>query len=154
MSNCYAGHPCKSAYQIFFESIKINNCWEWQGYKTKKGYGRIRWRADNNKRNCIAAHRLSYEIHKGNIPEGLTIDHLCRNRLCVNPDHLEAVTNKENILRGAGVCAENLRKTHCKRGHEYKKETVYLSKKGRCCKICRRVTISNYKKRTKQNASK
>lgn len=81
---------------------------------------------------------MSHELHKGPIPEGLVIDHLCRNRGCVNPDHLEAVTQRENILRGEGLAAANARKTHCPKGHPYSGENLYVvpSSGRRQCRIC------------------
>lgn len=87
--------------------------------------------------NDSLAHRVSYEKSKGPIPKGFVIDHLCRNGLCVNPDHLEAVTNKENILRGFGAPAINARKTECKNGHPLKQPNLYSSKRGkRICRQC------------------
>ena len=86
------------------------------------------------------AHRVAYEKAYGPIPEGLVIDHLCRNGLCVNPEHLEAVTRKENILRGEGACAQNARKTHCKRGHELIPENLIERSDGRRdCLLCDRI---------------
>ena len=83
--------------KLDFESkytVKESGCWEWNG-KLNNGYGRIRF-----KQKSTAAHRVSYEIYKGQIPDNYCIDHLCRNKKCVNPEHLEAVTQLENTLRG------------------------------------------------------
>lgn len=85
------------------------------------------------------AHRLAYEFSKGLIPEGKTLDHLCRVRHCVNPDHLEPVSRGENVLRGVSPSAINARKTHCSKGHDYNEEnTKYLRRGNRRCRICHR----------------
>ena len=94
-------------------------CWEWIRSCSSGGYGHA-WIDGGH----IYAHRLSYEVHKGKIPDGLTIDHLCRNRKCVNPEHLEAVTRRVNNLRGTSPSAWNYRKTHCISGHEFNKENT------------------------------
>lgn len=86
-------------------------CWEWQNSKTL-GYGRVKFRG-----RLDLAHRVAYEVLVGPIPAGLHLDHLCRNRGCVNPAHLEPVTQRENILRGTGPAAVNAAKTHCVNGH-------------------------------------
>ena len=111
----------------------ITGCWEWQGRrKTKEGYGRIYDGKD------IFTHRYSYEYFREEIPEGLKLDHLCRNPPCVNPDHLEPVTTKENILRGIGLAAVNANKTHCVNGHPFDDVNTYQRPTGgRGCKICR-----------------
>lgn len=87
------------------------------GRRTQKGYGEIRIGGRDAPRRRV--HRLSWQIHRGGVPQGLVLDHLCRNRACWNPDHMEPVTNRENILRGVGATAQNVRKTHCPQGHEY-----------------------------------
>ena len=89
-----------------------SGCWLWHGRGDDLGYGRF-W--DNGR--DVQAHRWSYEHHKGPIADGLVIDHLCRVPACVNPDHLEPVTQGENVLRGFAPTAINARKTHCLRGH-------------------------------------
>lgn len=78
--------------------VGANGCWDWIGSLTKAGYGHLR--QGGRGEPVIYAHRYSHEIFSGPIPEGMQIDHLCRNRRCVNPAHLEIVTNKENGRRG------------------------------------------------------
>ena len=95
------------------EKRALGECWVWKGAPIKNGYGQYRRKGT---RSCYV-HRLVYEALVGPIPEGKFLDHLCRNRLCVNPGHLEIVTNRENVLRGVGPTAVNAQKTHCKRGH-------------------------------------
>ncbi len=127
----------------FVEKIKINldsGCWEWTSSKVQNGYGNI-WVGDPDRR-CAMAHRVAYELLVGPIPEGMTLDHLCRVRHCVNPAHLEPVTNRENLLRGEGFSAVNARKTHCKRGHEFNERNAYYRTKRRGgferdCKLCK-----------------
>lgn len=111
----------------------IGNCWEWKGCQ-RNGYGRF-----NLNGKTILSHRFSYELFKELIPKGLTIDHLCKNKLCVNPEHLEAVTQRENILRGVGTAAINSKKTNCPKGHELKEPNLVKSELRigrRNCRIC------------------
>lgn len=108
-------------------------CWEWRGSIDHGGYGQYR----HNERTT-SAHRYAYENRVGPIPAGMTIDHLCRNRACVRPDHLEAVTQRTNLLRGQTKAAENARKTTCPQGHDYTPENTYTPPSGgRQCKQCR-----------------
>jgi len=123
---------------------KTDNCWIWTAYKNNLGYGRF----------CIngitpLAHRISYELFKGYIPQGLELDHLCRNPSCVNPDHLEAVTHKENMRRGNHVNQGwNYRiKTHCPQGHPYSGENLMIKQNGRGCRECDRTRSRKYQAR-------
>ncbi len=112
--------------------IKTNNCWLWTGTRWN-GYGKFRLNGKS-----VFVHRISHELFKGDIPDGLVIDHLCRNTLCVNPEHLEAVTQKVNCERGL-VGIVNASKTHCKHGHEYDQENTYhIPTGGRQCRACNR----------------
>lgn len=110
---------------------KTSGCWNWLGGLAGRGYGTF-W----DGARPVYAHRFSYEVHKGPIPEGLTVDHLCRNPRCVNPDHLEAVTLRENLLRGDTIPARNARTTHCPKGHEYTKDNTYVVRERRICRTC------------------
>jgi hypothetical protein len=104
-----------SAEQLerFIDRVELlaNGCWRWRGCLAKNGYGRFSVGRGKN----VAAHRYAWLWLKGPIPEGLVIDHLCRNRDCVNPEHLEPVEQRENLHRGLQFDL----KTHCKHGHEY-----------------------------------
>lgn len=111
-------------------------CWEWDRISPgSKGYGVVRYEGRQQQ-----AHRAVYQILVGPIPEGLTLDHLCRNRACVRPDHLEPVTMGTNILRGETLAARNAAKTHCPHGHEYTPGNTCIGKLqgGRfTCRKCR-----------------
>lgn len=110
-------------------------CWVWTAQIDANGYGIVSFGGKSNK-----AHRVSWEMEHGPIPDGLTIDHLCRVRPCVKPAHMELVTSSENVLRGEGAFVRNSRKTHCIRGHEFTPENIYLARNGgRNCKECRRI---------------
>lgn len=119
----------------FFNKIKVNHktdCWEWVAYR-HKGYARF-----NTGERVLEAHRWVYEQLVGRIPKGLHIDHLCRVRHCVNPYHMEPVTNHENMLRGKSIVAKRAAQTHCSRGHELTGNnlsiTTYNGKHRRCLK--------------------
>jgi hypothetical protein len=89
-----------------------------------------------HRRKLLKAHRVTYALVKGPIPAGLQLDHLCRNTSCVNPNHLEAVTTRENTMRSTGLSALNAKKTHCLRGHEFTPENTYV-KRGDGARVCR-----------------
>lgn len=120
-----------------WDKIKVNEngCWIVQTRSLDRGYARLRLDGKFQR-----VHRFTYEVNKGKIPSGLQIDHLCKNRTCCNPEHLEAVTQKENLLRSDGVNTRNSKKTHCPKGHEYTPDNIYIQKTkyslGRRCKTC------------------
>ena len=105
------------ALKTFWERVrKTDSCWIWTGGRDGRGYGRI---GPVGALKEDYAHRHSYRIHKGEIPHGLAIDHLCQNKWCVNPNHLEAVTQTENTRRWRVTVSA------CKRGHQRTKENTY-----------------------------
>ena len=133
--------PLADARERFLGKIErtASGCWEWQGYIDRHGYGRI---TINYKPH--SAHRVGYELFVGPIPDGLVIDHLCRNRACVNPEHLEPVTNDENVRRGL----RSPTKTHCVHGHEFTIENTRISASGRRrCLECERIRSRDYQQR-------
>lgn len=112
-------------------------CWSWLGTVVKT-YGYLQMAGHRR----VLAHRFAYELLVGPIPNGLEIDHLCRNRTCVNPSHLEPVTRGENIRRSTGITNSNAAKTHCPQGHEYSPENTIIGKTPlggdyRICATCR-----------------
>ena len=128
------------------------SCWEWTGAKWK-GYGQFGTQITPGKWRNVKAHRFAYEMFVGPIPEGLQLDHLCRNPGCVNPDHLEPVTNRENGLRGTSPAAVHAKATHCVNGHEFTPENTYRppGKNERACRECQRINgrINDAKRRAK-----
>lgn len=101
-------------------------CWLWNAGCNAGGYGQIHVCRDENRRQVVArAHRVAYLLLRGSIPGGLDLDHLCRVRRCVNPDHLEPVTNRENTHRGDGPSGRAFRATHCPKGHPYVEGNIY-----------------------------
>jgi len=121
-------------------------CWEWNYRCDRDGYGQCNiWDRVQHKQVGLRAHRLSYTVFIGPIPEGLVIDHKCRNHCCVNPEHLKPMTDAENILIGVGIAAINKGKTFCEHGHEFTKCNTILrtgpnNTVWRACRICAKKT--------------
>jgi len=131
--------------QRFWDKVrKTESCWLWTAYINNRGYGKF-----NLNGNAEYSHRLSYIEAKGPIPKGLQIDHICRVRNCVKPDHLEAVTRKENILRGESIHAKNARKKKCLLGHKFVR-VIYPSRQQRRCLICHRIKMRAYSAKKKE----
>jgi hypothetical protein len=125
---------------------KTATCWLWTGPLGRGGYAYFTWREPRTEKfvpapvQGVRVHRAVYEHEVGPIPEGMTLDHLCRVRHCVNPDHMEIATHRTNILRGETLAAANARKTHCPKGHPYDGDNLMTTKSGgRACKECNRV---------------
>ncbi len=153
--------PRPEAERFWAMVDKTGECWLWTAALTGNGYGNCHMQGES------LAHRWSYKVLVGPIPDGLHIDHLCRVRNCVNPDHLEAVTQAENNARmdtaafraaareasdrtRAARRAAALAATHCKHGHPLTEDNVRWDKKGtRLCKACQRESTRRYLERKK-----
>ena len=142
VSKTRKGPKPRPVAERFWEKVhKTDTCWLWTASKFYTGYGRFYTGPGQFglERKIECAHRVAYELVKGPIPEGLQIDHLCRVPACVNPDHLEAVTRRENWIRGEAPSAKAHLLPHCKYGHEYTPENTYMKKQGgRSCRQCHR----------------
>ena len=137
------GKPIPVEKRFWARVQKTAGCWIWTGSAAvSRGglrYGQISIGGRTDRKNHYV-HVLSYRLHYGadSIPDGHEIDHLCKNTLCVRPDHLEAVTHRENMRRGGSPAGVNARKTHCPRDHEYTPENTRWYRNKRKCKTCER----------------
>ena len=132
----FIGVPLKDRLYASFSPEPNTGCWLWVASLDRDGYG-----AAKHQQKSVKAHRLVYEVFKGPIPEGKTLDHLCRVRCCVNPDHLEPVTGPENTKRGARASS-----THCKRGHPLFGDNLMIAGRvrERVCRTCRRMAWAKH----------
>lgn len=132
------------------KSNNENDCHIWLACKNTYGYGQFWY-----DKKLVLAHRFIY-CHVNNIELSTSqeLDHICKNRACVNPIHLRIVSKSENVLSGNGITAINARKTHCKRGHEFTPENTFMNGGTRHCKICakfnRRLRWMNKSRRSKK----
>jgi hypothetical protein len=143
------------AAERFYQKVEkagINHCWMWTGARLNNGYGSFRYIGKNT-----TAHRASYQLHKGEIPTGLHVDHICRVRLCVNPNHLRAVTQRINNLENCRtISSVSFKKTHCNKGHALSGENL-LYHKGRRefpYRQCRRCKNNEQNLRRRKERSK
>lgn len=131
----------------FMEKVEVvpdDGCWLWKGRTNEKGYGR--YDLPRPARRMVAAHRFSYQLFRGDIPDDLEVDHTCNVRRCVNPEHLETVTHAENIRRIPPSARP--RRANCPRGHRMEGRNVYIRPDGtRECWACKRIRHQAYKKR-------
>jgi len=138
-------------YKKIYKNSIGTGCWNWAGNTNQRGYG-CYFKQYKTKRRTFLAHRLVWTLLRGPIPDGLVIDHLCRNLCCVNPDHLEPVTVRENSIRGWGASFISYRKGKCFKGHDVSGENIIMIKESGAyvsrCRICRmaRIKKSNSKK--------
>ena len=130
-------------YMRLIEPEPNSGCWLWMGAQAHGGYGKIKWN-----RKTWLAHRLVYIHQVGSIPAGLTLDHLCRIRTCVNPKHMEPVSLRTNLLRGDTLAAKFARITHCINGHSLQDALSY-GRYHRLCRVCKNANQTAYVKRLK-----
>lgn len=126
-------NPKPIADRLRAKIAQLNGCWVYQGYVQPNGYGKIGVRHGKNDTRSTLVHRVAYEAFVGKIPKGLTIDHLCRTKLCVNPKHLEAVPQKINNFRAPNYVGN---RTHCPSGHEYTANNTSRYLNHRRCLAC------------------
>ena len=133
-------------YNISNHIYDNSPCWEWLEFKDEDGYGSFRFGKAKAR-----AHRFAYEfIGNNKLDKNLQLDHLCRNRACVNPKHLEQVTCRENLMRGETYAANAVKKTHCKHGHNLSGDNLGIKSNGtRRCKRCAAVRALAYYHRNK-----
>ena len=128
---------------------ELGPCWLWMASLDTYGYGMF-WQGPRPMRKLRRSHRVAYEASFGQIPEGFDIDHLCRNRCCVNPAHLEPVTRKENLRRGIRPGRYQSSKTHCPKGHPYEGINLFIDRGRRHCMTCRRKYQRDYAREKRQ----
>lgn len=132
---CMPGHRRMTPRQRFMVKVSIepSGCWRWVGYIDKNtGYGRVA----HQPKQTTTAHRASYELFIGPIPDGHWVDHLCRNRWCVNPEHLETVLPRENTMRGSAPAVAAYKAGTCQRGHSNAEHAYFRDGQRICCRTC------------------
>ncbi|MGR3504897.1 MAG: HNH endonuclease signature motif containing protein [Paracoccaceae bacterium] len=130
------------------EQLRNSPCWEWPSTISPNGYGK---RIVNGKQKLI--HRLTYASIFGEIEQKMHCDHLCRNKKCCNPWHIEVVTARENILRGVGASAINFKKKKCKHGHKLSSKNTYVNNGWRTCRTCKNERMRRYRREKRSSRS-
>lgn len=143
-----SGVPLEARFWSKVDVTTLRRCWEWRGGKTDLGYGHFSLNG-----RCAQAHRVAYELLVGEIPESLFLDHVCRNPGCVNPAHLEVVTNAENVRRGQAPNVVASRLNQCLNGHPLSGDNVYRYNGKRRCRICSRVSQAAFRERQRAKRS-
>lgn len=129
--------PKLTVKERLMSKVRVNpetGCWEWTAYCMPNGYGKVRIDTIG-----LLAHRAMYEASGLEIPLGLELDHTCRVRHCINPEHLEPVTHLENMRRGNSPSSAQREQTHCRQGHPLSGENLYVHDGHRSCRMCRRI---------------
>lgn len=149
--------PLQERLDLYSIPEPNSGCTLWLGSITPRGYGAFVvtiGELGNGVKKFKGPHVVAYELKNGPVPDGLVIDHKCRNTICINADHLEAVTQRENILRGEGLAAKNARKQVCSNGHALTVENVLPVRKGnhlgRECRECKRIAKRERRARERQ----
>jgi len=151
----FCSHPCywewrrtRDVFDVFLRRFEVNEsgCWLWTHSIGSAGYAQF-----TTGRQKLG-HIYSYTQYKGEVPVGMELDHLCRVRHCVNPEHLEAVTHRVNALRGESPWARNARRTHCVNGHELSGANLLWCKTGRRCRECKLEGVRALRRRNKEAA--
>ncbi len=149
------GMPFRERLAWYIANQPANECWDWPGFKSD-GYGKVSVNLDERGWRCWFAHRAAYTIAHGPVDPRMEIDHLCRNRGCFNPAHLEAVSPRENALRSNSPTAKNAQKTHCKNGHPFDETNTYWfeTKYGTPARACRQCTREMHQRNQRKYALK
>lgn len=142
--------PASERFHSKYEVDPTTGCWNWTAARGDHGYGTIGETVAPMKSKTLLAHRLSFEMHKGPIPEGLVVDHMCNNRACVNPNHLQAITHWENINRSPSPEIQRRLANRCIRGHDLTDQAnvyIRLDTGRRQCKPCERIRAEAARRR-------
>jgi hypothetical protein len=144
--------PLKERFDAKWKLDTRSGCWVWQAASKGHGYGAIWVTSGTGVGQQMLAHRVGYELYIGPVPDGMQLDHRCRNRACVNPAHLEPVTCEQNLKRSPRTWAtRNTAKTHCPQGHEYTLDNTRLDQNGgRYCRACARAKAAARRARQRQ----